>query len=250
MLEIQNLTLSVAQKTILKNINLKIDSGEIHVLMGPNGVGKSTICKSIMQFPGYTKEQGQIIFDGEDITNAATDVIAKQGIMYIMQSPTAVEGVTNAELLRTALSEKSSEHVDIFKFNKELETICQKISLPKTFIHRSTNDGMSGGERKKNELLHMWILKPKLLLLDEIDSGLDIDALKIVANSIKEYHQEFNASIILITHNPQLLEIIQPDYIHILKNQRIVKTGGQELIKEIMTKGFETNVIGENTENE
>lgn len=250
MLNIKNVSIKVANKEILHDLNLKINEGEIHVLMGPNGIGKSSICKTIMKAPGYEVTSGTITYNNQNLQELTTDTIAKLGIMFIMQNPTAVEGVTNAELLRTALSTKNNEHVDIFKFNKEMENICQKINLPKSFIHRNVNEGMSGGERKKNELLHVWMLKPQLLLLDEIDSGLDIDAIKVVANSLKEYHDLYNPSIILVTHNPQLLEILKPNYIHIINDKKIAKTGGPELINEIISQGFKTNVMGEKDHHE
>ena len=145
MLNIKNVSIKVANKEILHDLNLKINEGEIHVLMGPNGIGKSSICKTIMKAPGYEVTSGTITYNNQNLQELTTDTIAKLGIMFIMQNPTAVEGVTNAELLRTALSTKNNEHVDIFKFNKEMENICQKINLPKSFIHRNVNEGMSGG---------------------------------------------------------------------------------------------------------
>lgn len=240
MLEISNLQVITKdnQKQILNNFNLKINNGETHALMGPNGVGKSTICRTLLKDPNYEIVSGTIFYNDNDITKLTTTEISRLGIMMISQSPIAIEGVTNAEMLRIALSEKNNEHIDIFKFSKQAKEICQKIALPEEFLHRDINSGMSGGERKKNELLHIWMLKPSFLILDEIDSGLDVDALKIVASSIKEYQQETNCSILLITHNPKLLEILKPDYIHILKNKQIVKTGDYNLAKEIEKNGF------------
>lgn len=240
MLEISNLQVITKdnQKEILNNFNLKINNGETHALMGPNGVGKSTICRTLLKDQNYEIVSGTIIYNDNDITKLTTTEISRLGIMMISQSPIAIEGVTNAEMLRIALSEKNNEHIDIFKFSKQAKEICQKIALPEEFLHRDINSGMSGGERKKNELLHIWMLKPSFLILDEIDSGLDVDALKIVASSIKEYQQETNCSILLITHNPKLLEILKPDYIHILKNKQIVKTGDYNLAKEIEKNGF------------
>ncbi len=254
MLEIKDLVVNVGEKTILKNFNLTIEDNAIHCLMGPNGVGKSTICKTILKDPNYSIISGTITYNGEDITNLKTNEIANKGIMLIMQNPITIEGVTNAEMLRTALSEKTKEHIDIFKFNKELENICNKIDLPKSFIHRNINEGMSGGERKKNELLHLWMLKPNLVLIDEIDSGLDIDALKIVAKSLKEYQETYQASILIITHNPHILDILKPNYIHILKDQHIIQTGHEELLSDILTSGFnnlnKANSVGESDFNE
>lgn len=250
MLKIENLNVLVEDKEILKNFDLTINDGETHVLMGPNGIGKSTICKTLLNDPNYNVKEGKITYNDKDITNMSTTDIAREGIMLISQNPIAIEGVTNAEMLRMALGEKTGEHVDIFKFSKEAKEICEKIKLPESFLHRDINSGMSGGERKKNELLHIWMLKPSFLLLDEIDSGLDVDALKIVASSIKDYQETYNCSILIVTHNPKLLEILKPDKIHILKNKKIVKTGGIELASEIEEYGFnnvnETNEIEKN----
>lgn len=238
MLKVNNLSVVADNKVILKDFNLEIEDGKIHVLMGPNGVGKSTICRAILKDPNYQIIEGNIVYNDEDLKDLTTTEISRLGIMMISQSPIAIEGVTNAEMLRMALSEKYQEHIDIFKFSKEAKEICQKISLPESFLHRDINSGMSGGERKKNELLHVWMLKPSFLILDEVDSGLDVDALKIVANSIKEYQEQTKCSILLITHNPKLLDILKPDKVHILKNKKIVKTGNIELAKEIENKGF------------
>lgn len=250
MLKIEKLNVFAEDKEILKNFNLTINDGEIHAIMGPNGVGKSTICKCLLKDPNYNILSGEIIYNNRNLKNLSTTEISREGIMMISQSPIAIEGVTNAEMLRMAMSERTGEHIDIFKFSKEAKSICEKISLPENFLHREINNGASGGERKKTELLHIWMLKPSFLILDEVDSGLDVDALKIVANSIKEYQETTNCSILLITHNPKLLEIINPKYIHILKDKQIVKTGDISLAKEIEKTGFttilETNEVGIN----
>jgi Fe-S cluster assembly ATP-binding protein len=238
MLTIKNVSVKADNKEILHDFNLEIKDNEIHALMGPNGVGKSTICRAILKDPNYEITDGEIIYNDKKLKDLTTTEISRLGIMMITQSPIAIEGVTNAEMLRLALSERTGEHVDIFKFSKEAKAICEKLSIPENFLHRDINSGMSGGERKKNELLHIWMLKPSFLILDEVDSGLDVDALKIVANSLKEYHDENNCSILLITHNPHLLEILKPDYIHILKNKKIIKTGDYTLSEEIEKYGF------------
>ncbi len=239
MLQIKNVSVKADNKEILKDFNLDINDGETHALMGHNGVGKSTICRAILKDPNYEITNGSISYQGKDLKDLTTTEIARLGIMMISQSPIAIEGVTNAEMLRLALSEKAGEHIDIFKFSKEAKAICEKLSIPESFLHREINNGMSGGERKKNELLHIWMLKPSFLILDEVDSGLDVDALKIVANSIKEYQSETNCSILLITHNPKLLDILKPDYVHILDDKKIVKTGDYHLAEEIDKKGFQ-----------
>ena len=254
MLSISKLSVSVADKEILNNFNLDIEEGTTHVLMGPNGIGKSTICRTLLKDPNYIVNSGTITYNNQDLSQLTTTQISRLGIMMISQSPIAIEGVTNAEMLRMALSQKNNEHIDIFKFSKEAKEICQKIGLPESFLHRDINSGMSGGERKKNELLHIWMLKPSFLILDEIDSGLDVDALKLVANSIKEYQQLTNCSILLVTHNPKLLEILKPDFIHIVKDKKIIKTGDYSLAQEIEKLGFnsvfKTNEVGTKDKNE
>lgn len=247
MLNINEVTVTVENKEILKDFSLTIKEGETHVLMGPNGVGKSTICRSLLKDPNYTITKGSITYNEKDLLPLTTTEISRLGIMMISQSPIAIEGVSNAEMLRMALSEKTNEHIDIFKFSKEAKEICQKLAIPENFLHRDINSGMSGGERKKNELLHIWMLKPSFLILDEVDSGLDVDALKVVANSLKEYQNTTNCSILLITHNPKILEILQPDYIHVLKEKKIVKTGDAHLAKEIELNGFKS-IFNENAQ--
>lgn len=238
MLNIKNLSVEADNKEILHDFNMEIKPGEIHALMGQNGAGKSTICRALLKDPNYAITKGNITYKDTDITNMTTTEISRLGIMMIAQNPIAIEGVTNTEMLRLALSERTGEHIDIFKFSKEANAICEKLNMPKDFLHRDINDGMSGGERKKNELLHIWMLKPSFLILDEIDSGLDVDALKVVADSLNEYHKETNCSILLITHNPKLLNMLKPDYIHILKDKKIIKTGDSSLSNIIETTGF------------
>ena len=246
MLEIKNLTAYADKKLIIDNLNLKINDGEIHALMGPNGVGKSTLCKILLKDDEYKVKSGSIVYDGNDLLKLRTDEIAKLGIFLLNQHPLEVEGVTNAEMLRVSLGIKTGKPVNIFEFNKKMELICDKLNLPRSFIHREINVGMSGGERKKNELLHLWMLEPKFIILDEIDSGLDVDALKIVANSLKEYYEEYKPSILIITHHIELLEYLKPNYVHVLKNGKIVKTGNYDLAKTIEKYGFnEANEVDE-----
>ncbi len=237
MLKIKNLCVKIEEKEILNQLNLEIKDGEIHVLMGPNGAGKSTVCKRIMHHPNYLNTSGKIYYNEEEITTKRTSDIAKLGIYYISQSPIEIEGITNVEMLRTSMIENDKK-MDIFAFNKKCNEICEKLALPKTFLHRHVNVGMSGGERKKNELLHMWFLEPSLLLLDEIDSGLDIDALKIVGNNILEYHQKTKAKILLVTHQMNLIKMLKPDYVHIMKEGTIIKSGDFNLALEIEKNGF------------
>lgn len=237
MLELQNVNLYVNNKELFENLNLKINQGEIHVLMGQNGVGKSSIVKALMGDKNY-KIEGTIKYNNVDITNLNIYERSKLGMYLLNQSPIQIEGVTNAEMLRTSLSDKTDSPINIFKFNQELEKICASLELDKSFIHREINVGCSGGERKKIELMHMWMLKPSLIILDEIDSGLDVDAIKIVANSIKNYFEEYNPAIIIITHSSTLINTFDDYYVHLLSNKNIVKTGKKELANEILNKGF------------
>lgn len=250
MFKITNLTAYIEKKKILDEFSLTINDGEIHALMGKNGIGKSTLCKIIMRDPSYEVKNGLIVYQNTEILNKPTFEVAKLGIMYINQNPPAIEGVTNMELLRTALREKTGENINIFKFNKAMEDACQKLDFDPKFIHKDINLGLSGGERKKSELLHVAILKPSFLILDEIDSGLDVDALKTVANFINDYHKETGCSILIITHHKQILDYIKPNYVHILSGGKITKTGDHHLAEEIESSGFRSNIIDENGKRE
>ena len=249
MLELNNVNLYINDKSLFENLNLKINEGEIHVLMGRNGVGKSSIAKTIMGDINYTVS-GNIIYNDTDITNLSIYERSNLGIYLLNQSPIQIEGVTNAEMLRLAVSEKTGTGVNIFEFNKELENICKKLELDKSFIHREINVGCSGGERKKVELMHMWMLKPSLIILDEVDSGLDVDALKIVANSIKEYYETYKPAILIITHSDTLINTFDNYYVHLLDNKKLIKSGNKDLALEVLNKGFKelsnTFVISEN----
>lgn len=240
MLEIKNLSVEIDGKEILHQFHLLVPDHEIHALMGPNGVGKSTICKVIMHDPNYTIKEGEILWNGTDLLKLDTTEIARKKVFLLSQNPIAVEGVTNAEMLRMALAETRDEPMNIFAFQKELESICAKLDIPKEFIHREINVGMSGGERKKNELLQLWMLKPELVLLDEIDSGLDVDALKIVATSLKEYADTTGATILVITHHKQILDILKPNRIHILKDKKIMTSGDASLAEQLETSGYKS----------
>ncbi len=245
MLEIKNLTVKVDDKIILDNLSLKINEEEITVLMGHNGTGKSTLCRVLMHDPDYEIVSGSIMYNGKDLTKLNTTEIAREKVFMLNQSPIAIEGVTNAEMLRTSLSEVSNEPVNIFKFNQKMEEICKSLDLPLSFIHREINVGMSGGERKKNELLHMWMLEPKVILLDEIDSGLDVDALKIVAKSINEYYEKYKPIILIITHHNKLLELIKPNTVHIISKGKIIASGDKTMAERVENEGFKAfNISG------
>ncbi len=238
-LKIVNLSVKVEDKLILNNFNLEIKSGEIHAIMGPNGTGKSTLTKVIMGNPNYEVISGDIFFDDKKINDLTVDERARLGIFLGMQSPLEIEGVTNADFLRTALRSKNNDNFKLFDFIKELDQVTEKLKMNKEMIHRGINQGFSGGERKKNEILQMHILKPNIVMLDEIDSGLDVDSLKIVGTSVMDYFEKENPSILLITHYNRLLEYIKPDFVHIMKNGKIIKTGNYSLVKDIEESGYE-----------
>ncbi len=238
MLKIENLSIKVLNKEILNNINLTINDGEIHVIMGPNGIGKSSLCHCIMGNPDYVISNGNIFYDKENLNLLDVAKRAKLGIYYLFQNPPMIEGVTNSAMIRAALTSKTGEHIDIFKFNKELKEVANKLNLDPSFIHREVNVNMSGGEKKKNEMLNLWMLKPNFIMLDELDSGLDVDSIKVVLNSLKEYIKKYKASLLIITHNTKIFDYLKPDYIHILNNKTIVKTGNINLAYEIEKNGF------------
>ncbi len=239
MFKITNLNVLIKNKELLNNINLEIKEQEVHAIMGPNGAGKSTLLKAIMSYPGLQKSIGKIEYENQDITNKLPNEIANLGIYYLAQNPMAIEGVTTSELIRTALQEKG-KWKDIFTFNKECNKICEILEIPKDFIHREINVSMSGGEKKKQELLIMHFLEPKLIILDEIDSGLDVDAVKIVANFLKEYLKEHeDCSILLVSHQPLLLKYLEPTHVHLLINKTFIKNGDKKLKDEILENGFQ-----------
>ena len=243
MFEIKNVTVKSKDKIILKDINLSINNGEIHVLMGPNGTGKSTLCKAIFNHPDYEIVKGEIIYNDIILNNLSPTDISRLGLFLLNQNPVEIEGITNAELLRNALNEKYNEQVDIFKFNDEINEVCKIINLPKEFVYRDINYNMSGGEKKKNELLHLFILKPSFIILDEIDSGLDVDALKTVGESLKKYYNLYHPTILIITHHNSILKYFDDYQVHILKDGSIIKNGSKELAQNIENFGFEANVI-------
>lgn len=253
MLNIKNLNVKIDNKQIIKDLNLDINDGEIHVLMGPNGAGKSTISQAIFNNPLY-QISGSIKYNEKELIGLEPNAVANQNIFLLNQNPMEIEGITNAELLRTILSDRYDKPVDIFKFNKKLESICQKLAIDRSFIHRKINLGMSGGEKKKNELLHMWMLEPKFIILDEIDSGLDVDALKLVTKSINEYYEEFKPSILIITHQIKLLDYIKPNYVHVLLDGKIAANGDILLAKDIEKNGFNkyksANIVSEENASE
>lgn len=244
-LEILNIyATSKDKKEILKDFSLKINDGESHVIMGPNGVGKSTLSKIIMGSNDYIVNSGNITFKDHDISTIETSERANLGIFLAMQHPISIEGISNSEFLKTAVSSNRKVKVGIFEFMKEMEDAMKDLSMDPKMMHRSINKDFSGGERKKNEILQMKLLKPDLIILDELDSGLDIDSLKIVCQNINEYIKEYpKTSVLIITHYPKILDYLNVNYVHIMKDGKIVKTGPKELAKEIEELGY--NEIGE-----
>lgn len=228
MLSIKNINVSLKNedKKIIKDLSLEINDGETHAIMGPNGTGKSTLAKVIMGHYLFTLTGGEIFFNKTKLNDLTTDERAKLGIFLAMQDPTVIDGVTNSEFLKTSSEEITGKHIDYFKFITEVNNSLKDLEFSKDMIHRHVNAGFSGGEKKKNEVLQIKILKPKIIILDELDSGLDVDSLKIVCENINKYKSENpDTSILIITHYPRILEMIKPDYVHVMKNGTIVKTG-------------------------
>lgn len=239
MLKIENLEVATDNKKILNKFNLIINDGEIHAIMGPNGVGKSTLSRAIMGDSNYKITNGSIIFDGDNLIPLSTDERAKKGIFLAMQYPMEIEGVSNQDFLRTAISAVNNKRIGLYDFILKCEKGAEELSMNKELIHRSLNVGFSGGEKKKNEVLQIKLLCPKFIILDELDSGLDVDSLKIVSENIKKYKEENpNTSILIITHHPKVLEYLKPDYVHVMDKGTILKTGTYDLAIEIEKNGF------------
>ena len=238
LLRVENLHVAVEGKEILKGIDLTINPGEIHVVMGTNGAGKSTLANAIMGNPIYEVTEGKITFDGKDITEDAVNDRAKAGIFMSFQNPIAIPGITVENFIRTAKTTITGEQVRALAFKKELKAKMDELNFDISYASRYVNEGFSGGERKKNEILQMSILNPKLAILDETDSGLDVDAVRIVSEGVQRFHNEKNA-VLIITHHNQILQKLKPDYVHVLINGKIVKTGDASLVREIEEKGYD-----------
>lgn len=238
LLKIDNLKTMVEEKEILKGLNLNINKGEIHVIMGPNGAGKSTLANTLMAHPRYIQTEGDIVFEGENINNLKTDERARKGLFLSFQYPEEIAGITVENFLKTAKNSIDGNLLKFLKFSKDLRTNMQELKINPEYAQRYLNVGFSGGEKKKNEILQMLMLSPKLAILDETDSGLDVDAIKIVSQGINMFANE-ETSVLIITHNTKILENLKPDYVHILVDGKIVKTGDSTLADEIEESGYE-----------
>lgn len=239
LLEVKNLAVNVEDKQILKNINLEIKPGETHVLMGPNGAGKSTLGYALMGNPKYTVTNGSITFAGEDITNMSVDKRAKAGMFLSFQNPLEVPGITLGSFLKTALEQQRGVRIKAWDFRKELRQAMALLQMDSKYAERDLNSGFSGGEKKKAEILQLLMLNPKLAILDETDSGLDVDAVKIVSQGIKAFQEHRQGALLIITHNTKILDALHVDKTHILAQGQIIRNDGAELVDEVSKNGFE-----------
>ncbi|MEP6946677.1 MAG: Fe-S cluster assembly ATPase SufC [Acidobacteriota bacterium] len=242
LLEVKDLHAGIDGKEILKGLNLQVKKGEVHAIMGPNGSGKSTLSKVLAGHPSYEVISGEVLFDGKNLLELEPDERAREGVFMAFQYPVEVPGVSNSQFLRLAYNQKAKhqgkEELDPLEFNDYLKLKAKVVEMSSEFFKRSVNEGFSGGEKKRNEILQMAVLEPKLAILDETDSGLDIDALRIVAEGVNTLRNSENA-IILVTHYQRLLNYIQPDFVHVLAGGKIVKEGGKELAVELEAKGYD-----------
>lgn len=237
LLSIKDLHAGVAGKEIIKGLNLTINRGETHVILGPNGSGKSTLMNIIMGHPKYEQTAGEIIFEGEDISELQAFERARLGLFLAFQTPEEIPGITVENMIRTSRQVLTGEKVKLLPFRKELDEVMAELKIDKSYAQRYLNVGFSGGEKKRSEVLQLLMLKPKLALLDETDSGLDVDAIQVVSAGVSKYHNEHNACLI-ITHNTRILERLKVDKVHVLAKGRIVREGASELIEEIGRHGF------------
>lgn len=237
-LALESLSVAVDQKEIIHGISLTIKPGEIHAIMGPNGSGKSTLANAVMGHPKYTITGGQIMLDGENITSLKVNEKAKKGLFLSMQYPPSIDGVTVTNFLRTSVAAVIGEKQNPIKFHKSLLAAMETLGIDPSFAGRYLNVGFSGGEKKRMEILQLLTLNPTYAILDETDSGLDVDALRVVAEGINRFHAK-DKGVLLVTHYNRILEYVQPDFVHIMVNGKIVKTGGKELAKEIEESGYE-----------
>lgn len=238
LLEVKNLHVDVEDKQILHGVNLEIGKGETHVLMGPNGTGKSTLGYALMGNPRYTVREGEIWFDGRNITDEAVNERAKAGIFLSFQNPLEVPGVTLSSFIRNALEQKTGKRIRLWDFKKELERTMEILQMDPSYAERDLNVGFSGGEKKKAEILQLLMLKPSLAILDETDSGLDVDAVRTVSAGIEEYQKNCKGSLLIITHSTKILESLTVDYTHVMVEGKIIETGDASLVDKINESGF------------
>ncbi len=242
-IEIKDLCVSVKEKEILKDFNLNINEGEIHAIMGPNGTGKSTLSKVIMGYPDFNIK-GSILANNTLINDLTIDERSRLGIFLVYQNPISISGLTSSELIKASVDTKG--HKSLYEFALEVEKDMQELKMPKEMLHRSFNVGFSGGERKKNEILQVLMLKPKFIILDELDSGLDVDSLKIVCLNLNKYLKENpNTSVLIITHYTRVLEYIKPNFVHKMNNGTIIESGDYSLAKKIEKNGYQSFSITE-----
>ncbi|MGE7545803.1 MULTISPECIES: Fe-S cluster assembly ATPase SufC [Sporosarcina] len=239
-LEIKDLHVEIDGKEILKGVTLTINTNEIHAIMGPNGTGKSTLASAIMGHPKYEVTSGSVTIDGEDVLEMEVDERAKAGLFLAMQYPSEITGVTNADFLRSGINARREEgdEISLMKFIRELDSKMEFLEMDEDMATRYLNEGFSGGEKKRNEILQLMMLKPKFAILDEIDSGLDIDALKVVSNGINEMRGE-GFGCLIITHYQRLLNYIEPDHVHVMMQGKVVKSGGPELAAKLESQGYD-----------
>lgn len=237
-LEIKDLHVTVGEKEILKGINLTLNTGEVHAIMGPNGNGKSTLLSAIMGHPKYEVTQGSITLDGEDVLAMSVDERSRKGLFLGMQYPAEISGVTNSDFLRSVMNARREKPLSLFQFIRILDKNIQELEMDENLAHRYLNEGFSGGEKKRNEILQMKLLEPKFALLDEIDSGLDIDALRVVSDAIKSMASD-SFGCVIVSHYERMFELVPPDHVHILVGGRIVQEGGYELVEKIVAEGYE-----------
>lgn len=238
-LEIKDLHVAIEDKEILKGVNLEMKTGEIHAIMGPNGTGKSTLSAAIMGNPNYTVTKGEILFDGKNILDLEVDERARLGLFLAMQYPSEIPGISNAEFMRAAINARreEDEKISVMQFLKKLDKKMELLNMPEEMAERYLNEGFSGGEKKRNEILQLLMIEPTFAILDEIDSGLDIDALKVVARGINEMRGD-NFGALIITHYQRLLNYIVPDVVHIMMEGRVVLTGDADLAKRLEAEGY------------
>lgn len=238
-LEIRDLHVNAGEKEILKGIDLDINTGEIHAIMGPNGNGKSTLLQTIMGHPAYTVTKGSILFDGEDVLSMSVDERSKKGLFLAMQYPKEIAGVTNSDFLRAAINARLEKNISLFKFIKEIEGNIAKLKMKEDLAHRFVNDGFSGGEKKRNEILQMMMLHPSIAMLDEIDSGLDVDAIKLVSDAIHELYDSSEMGLMIVSHYERFFTMIKPTHSHVIVDGRIVVEGDDELVYKIDSDGYD-----------